>query len=50
MSKGASEDPAVQLSTTIKKSLYDQMESIRGDVSRARWVERAIEAKLRVKK
>ena len=39
------EDPTIGRTYTIRQSVYDEMERLRGDVARSKYVERAIEAK-----
>lgn len=39
------EDPTIGFTVTIRQSVYDEMESLRGDVARSKYIERAVEAK-----
>jgi hypothetical protein len=49
LGRPASNDPTVSITITVRKRILDQMEDVRGDVSRSRWIDRAIEARLKVK-
>ena len=45
MARPKSDDPALKLTITIKRSVYEEMDKSRGDVSRSKYIERAIEAR-----
>ena len=38
-------DPTIGFTVTIRKSVLEKLEELRGDISRSKYVERAIEAK-----
>jgi hypothetical protein len=46
MVRPKSEDPAVPTHSTMRESLVKQVDKVRGDVPRSKWIERAVEQRL----